>query len=93
MKITLKINGEEKTFIAPFVSARRLKETLALSGKVQGGYNEAIMDDVGEYMVNIYGNQFSLDDLLDGYPADEFFNKALEDMERVIGNFGEKLKN
>lgn len=93
MKIKLFIKGEEKTFTAPFVSTRRLKETLQLSNKVQKGLDEKIMDELGNYIVNIYGKQFTLDELYDGFPAKEFFNKAIEDMETVIGDFGSKVKN
>lgn len=93
MKIKLIIDGQEKTFTAPFVSTRRLKETLSLSNKVQNGFDEKIMDEVGEYLVNIYGKQFTLDQLYDGFPASEFFSKALEDIQAVIGTFDEKVKN
>lgn len=93
MQIKLLIGGQEKTFTAPFVSTRRLKETLVLSNKVQNGFDEKVLDEVGEYLVNIYGKQFTLDELLDGFPANKFFEKALEDMQIVIGNFDEKIKN
>lgn len=93
MEITLLIEEKEKTFVAPFVSTRRLKETLQLSNKVQKGFDEKIMDELGNYIVNIYGKQFTLDELYDGFPANEFLNKAIEDMETVIGDFGSKVKN
>lgn len=93
MEIILKINNEDKKFIAPFVSTRRLKETLKLSEKVQEGFTLEIMDEVAEYEVSLYGNQFTVDDLLDGYPAENFFNKVLEDMENVVGQFNESVKN
>lgn len=93
MKIKLLIGNEEKTFTAPFVSARKLKETFSLSNKVQNGFDETIMDEIATYLVNIYGNQFTMDELYDGYPAHEIFNKAMEDIETVIVDFGDKVKN
>lgn len=93
MKITLLIDGEEKTFTAPFISARKLKDTLALSKKVEKGFTIETMDELGEYLVGVYGKQFTLDQLLDGFPANEFFGKALADMQNVVGNFDEKVKN
>ena len=93
MKITLKINNEDKTYVAPFISARKLKETLKLSNKVQNGFTEELMDELAEYEVGLYGNQFTSDDLLDGYPSNEFFNKVLEDIEVVIGDFNASVKN
>lgn len=97
MKIELIINNEEKTFEAPFISTRKLKETLKLSNKLQGamkeGISEEIMDELVDYEVTLYGNLFTADDLLDGYPSDKFFEKILSDIEVVIGNFGMALKN
>lgn len=93
MQIKLIINGKEKTFIAPFVSARRLKETLALSNKTQKGFDENVMDEVGEYLVNIYGKQFTLDQIYDGLSANDFLSKAVEDMQEVIGGFDNAVKN
>lgn len=93
MKITLKINGEDKTFTAPFVNARKLKDSFALSKKFQEDFNENTLDEAGNYLVNIYGNQFTLDELYDGFAADKFLSKAVEDMERVMGVFDEKVKN
>lgn len=93
MKINLIIDNKEKTFIAPFISTRRLKETLALSNKVQHGFDEKVLDELGIYLVNLYGKQFTLDDLLDGFPSSEFFNKALDDMQKVIGDFNLQIKN
>lgn len=93
MKITLRINKEEKTFTAPFVSARKLKETIKLSVKVQNGVGEELMDELIDYEVSLYGNQFTADELLDGYPSSGFFNKIFEDLENVIGEFNTSIKN
>ncbi|APH21586.1 TPA: phage tail assembly chaperone G [Clostridium botulinum] len=93
MEITLKLNDEDKTFKAPFVSTRKLKETLVLSKMIQNGFDEKVLDELGNYIVGLYGNQFTLDQLLDGFPANEFFGKAIEDLETVVGNFDSKVKN
>jgi len=93
MKITLIINGEEKTFTAPFISTRKLKKTLALSEKVNNGFSVETIDEIAEYIADIYGNQFTQNDVLDGFPGNEFFNKALEDMEAIIEGFNNKVKN
>ncbi|ABS39322.1 hypothetical protein FDB72_17570 [Clostridium botulinum] len=91
--ITLLIDGKEKIFNAPFISTRRLKETLALSEKIYNGITIETIDEVAEHLVEIYGNQFTIDELYDGFPANEFANKAIEDMQRVLGNFEDKIKN
>lgn len=93
MEITLKIDNKDKIFLAPFVSARKLKETLKLSEKIQEGFTVEIMDELAEFEVGLYGNQFTVDQLLDGYKADNFFNKVLEDLQSVMGNFNSSVKN
>ncbi|MBY6758636.1 hypothetical protein HYH82_15190 [Clostridium botulinum] len=93
MTITLLIDGKEKIFKAPFISTRRLKETLSLSEKICDGITVETIDEVAEHLVEIYGEQFTIDELYDGFPANEFANKAIEDMQRVLGNFEDKVKN
>lgn len=93
MEITIRIDDKDKKFIAPFVSTRKLKETLKLSEKVQEGFTVEIMDELADFEVSLYGNQFTVDDLLDGYPAQDFFNKVLEDLQAVVGNFNSAVKN
>ncbi|MDS1005297.1 hypothetical protein P9J83_17670 [Clostridium sporogenes] len=93
MEITLKIDDKDKIFIAPFIGARMLKRSLALSKKFQGGMDESIMDEIATYLVDVYGKQFTMDELYDGFPAKKFFNKAFEDLNEVIGGLEEKVKN
>lgn len=94
MQIKLIINGKEKSFTAPFVSARRLKDTFALKAKFENGIDEEKMiDEAGNYLINIYGKQFSMDELLDGFPANKFFTQAVEDMQRVMGDLDDSVKN
>ncbi|MBA4509927.1 hypothetical protein H1057_18070 [Clostridium sporogenes] len=93
MEITLKIDNKDKTFVAPFIGARMLKRSLGLSKKFQGGIDESIMDEIATYLVDVYGKQFTMDELYDGFPSDKFFNKAFEDLNEVIGGLEEKVKN
>lgn len=93
MEITLLIDGKEKTFTAPFVSTRKLKDTLKLSEKVAAGFTSEVVDETAEYMCDIYGHKFTSDELLDGYPAQKYFSKVLEDMSAIINGFNEAVKN
>ena len=93
MEITLLINGEEKTFKAPFISARKLKEAFKLTEKAQEGLDLKMLDEVAKFMVSVYGNQFTEDELLDGFEASKFFEKVLEDLQSILSRFSEKTKN
>lgn len=93
MKITLMIDDKEKTFVAPFISARRMKDTIKLSNKLQDNFTEELIDELCNYLVKIYGNQFTIDDVLDGMESNDFIKKAVKDMQTVMGNFDDEVKN
>lgn len=92
--ITLQNGDREKKFVAPFVSARKLRQTIELSKSMEKASMEGEdIDKLAAYLVDLYGNQFTIDELLDGYPSQEFMLKAVEDMQKVIGDLEGKIKN
>jgi hypothetical protein len=93
MKITLKINEEDKQFTAPFINCRKLRDTLELSKKIDNGFTLEILDELTQFEVDLYGKQFTTDELLDGFPSGEFFEKVVQDMQKVLGNFNSAVKN
>lgn len=93
IKITLNIDEKEKTFAVPFIKARMLKRTLAISKEFDKDFSEESLDKIVDYEVELYGNQFTSDELYDGYPSDKLFNKVLEDIDSVMGNMNSKLNN
>lgn len=95
MQIKLMIDGKEKTFTAPFVNTRRLKETIALKVDLT---NKDIsegdkLDKATVYLVDVYGKQFTADELLDGFPANDFYDKAVHDMKVINGDLEDSVKN
>ena len=94
MEITLKIDGKNKTFLAPFISARKLKATLAMSKKFdKDNFSEESLDELINYEVELYGKQFTSDEMYDGFPANELFNKVFVDIDAVMGDMTGKLNN
>lgn len=95
MKITLYSGDEEKTFISPFISSRKIKKAMALENKLNNveDFTEDLIDEIAEFLVDIYGNQFTIDDLLDGLPSHQFFEKIRSDMSEMIGDFSDAVKN
>lgn len=95
MNITLKINNEEKIFSSGFVSTRKLKKALALTKDMDKITTnaDAAFDILAEFILELYNNQFTIDELLDGYPANEFFKKAISDLEKIVGDFNSSLGN
>ena len=95
MQITLNINGEDKSFTAPFVNARKLRETIAMSAKMQGqAQDETMIDNMVNYIVDIFGNQFTSDNFYDGYAADkvlETFNNCVLEVTGKLANKTQQL--
>lgn len=94
MNITLKINGENKTFEAGFVTLKTLREAIVLVGKMETAEGSMeILDILIDFEVLIYGNQFTKEELEEGFLARDFFKKATEDMNQIMGDFNKSTKN
>ena len=91
MNINLKINGKDKTFTTPFVSARMLRETMAMASLDGNNLDASLIDTMAEYIVKLFGNQFTLDDFYDGYPADKVISTFTEYMQQITGTLENKV--
>lgn len=90
MKITLRIDGKEKNFIADFVSARMLRRTIEISKDIN--FDEMSVDELDtmvEYLVQLFGKQFTIDDVYDGLPSKELIPKLIGCINEVVGELGE----
>src|SRR5690625_2855803 len=79
MKLELQINGEQKIFTTPFVSARSFRRLMEFDQKMD--YNNLSIDDVDElvgYVCNVFGDQFTIDEFYDGVPSHELINTILK---------------
>lgn len=86
MKLTLKIDGKDKTFTAPFISGRMFRKTveleeLEMEGKLKG---LELLDAQVEYMAELYGNQFTAEEYYDGIPGDKVVSTILEHRNEII---------
>ncbi len=84
MDITLKIDGKEKTYTAGFISARMVRRTIEVS---QGIDFENIspegLDRLIDYIVELFGNRFTRDDVYDGLASKELLpviNKCINEV-------------
>ena len=90
MKIELIIEGEDKTFSSPFISGRVLKTTMSLANQTKA-VDETFIDEMADYIVMVYGKQFTSDQLLDGISSDALIPKFQEIIQSVTGQLGVKL--
>ena len=72
MQIVLRIDGEDKTFKNDFVKARIFRNALKMNEKMREEDNEISVDTFDEmisFVVSVFDNQFSVDDVWDGLEA------------------------
>jgi hypothetical protein len=70
MKITLIIKDKEKNFITPFIPTKILRKTLNLQKtKNLNDVTAELLDELVEYLVELFGNKFTSDEFYEGYPS------------------------
>jgi hypothetical protein len=90
MDITLKIKGKDKTFTAGFISARMVRRTIEVS---QGVNFENIspdeLDKLIDYIVELFGSQFTRDDVYDGLSSKELIPTITNCINEVVGQMSD----
>lgn len=85
MELVLKIDGQDKAFVAPFISGRMFRRTLEIRKKTDfGAVDETTLDKLVDYVVETYGNQFTRDQYYDGIPAQKVLTTILDCMSEVM---------
>jgi hypothetical protein len=93
MKITLKIDNKDREFATPFISGRKLRNTFAMSKKVNTTkQDETMLDEMVNYIVDIFGNQFTLDQFYDGIEANKIIPTFTNLVEEIIGTMNNKTE-
>ncbi|MBV2197458.1 hypothetical protein KQR56_10085 [Bacillus velezensis] len=86
MQLTLKINGEDKVFVAPFIKGRLLRNAIQLSKETNfDELTEETLDKLVNYVVEVYGKQFTQDDFYDGISAPDMITTITETIHQVVG--------
>lgn len=97
MQITLEINGQNKTFVAPFIKGRMVRRTIEISKSLNlKDLSAEELDRMVDYVVEVYGNQFTRDEFYDGIEAPKLLPTITDTLNTVIGkvaNATEPLKD
>lgn len=89
MEITL--NG--KTYIAPVPKARMVRKAIEITEKINFENMKATdIDKLIGYVVDLFGSQFSIDDIYDGLDAEKLIPTLTGCIENVLGTMGAKLE-
>ena len=77
-QIQLSIEGKEKVFAVPFVSARIMKRAIQIQPHIDiNNLTAENVDIMADFMVEAYNNQFTADEVLDGMSNKDFSNAFL----------------
>lgn len=103
LEIILKVRNEKNKiedckYKVDYISLRKMKKVAAMYDKIAEQKDtlltEIILEDeYAEFIVDLYDNQFTLDELLDGFPGNKFINKLFTDLVILINGINEKVKN
>lgn len=86
MEIKLKIGGKEKAYTTSFISARMLRRTIEISKEVNfESITPEELDKLIDYVVELFGGQFSRDDVYDGLASKELIPTITGCINQVVG--------
>lgn len=81
MNITLNISGEDKTFSVFFIPAKHMRKALQIRNKINlSNLSIEELDELSNFIVELFDNQFSYEELWDGLSYDEFVKVIIEDI-------------
>lgn len=90
MEIVLKINGKDKTYTAGFISARMVRRTIEVSKEINfDNITPEELDKLMDYIVELFGNQFTRDELYDGLASKDLIPTITKCINEVVGAVGE----
>lgn len=88
MKIVLRMDGKDKTFVTDFVSARHYRDAILIHRKIEANpkiKDEELFEIVFPLIVSVFGNQFTVDDILDGIKYDKIIEESQRIFQTVLG--------
>ncbi|MED3323805.1 hypothetical protein P4377_20450 [Bacillus thuringiensis] len=84
MKLTLRINRENKTFNLPeFIPARLIRQAPELAD-IPNNPGPEDMDKMVKFVVNVYDEQFTLDQYWDGVDARKFLSTTSDVINAIV---------
>lgn len=91
MELVLIVDGKEKTFVAPFISGRMFRKTLEMQKKLKEGVDEAGLDAMVDYVVELYGKEFDRDTFYDGIEAKKLLSTIMGCLDEVLNSVNDAV--
>jgi hypothetical protein len=90
MEIILKKDKKEKTYTTGFISARMVRRTIEVSQGVDfDNITPEELDKLIDYIVELFNNQFTRDDVYDGLQSKELILTITKCINEVVGEMTE----
>jgi len=87
----LRLSG--RTYIAPAPKARMVRKAIEITEKTDfKNLTTAEFDHLVNFIADLYGGQFTLDDVYDGLEAEKLLPCILDCLNNVVGSVGAKLE-
>lgn len=92
MKVTLRINGENKTITTDFIPGRLFRRAIELSNTIDfKNLQPETLDTLVDFVVDAFGKQFTRDDFYDGIDARCFVNTIVDTINQVTDSAVEAI--
>lgn len=82
---------KKRTFIAPEIKGRMLRRAIEFQKIDEGTFDEKVLDNLVDFIVELFGNKFSVDDVYDGIGIKELFPTLMKCVNEVIDQFNESV--
>lgn len=90
MELILKKDKKEKTYTTGFISARMVRRTIEVSQGVDfDNITPEELDKLIDYIVELFGNQFTRDDVYDGLQSKDLIPTITKCINEVVGEMTE----
>ncbi|AKA72345.1 phage tail assembly chaperone G [Clostridium scatologenes] len=82
-----------KTYIMPKVKTRMLRKAIEINENIDfSNMKTKDLDGLVDFIVELYGNKFTIDNFYDGLDADKLIETLNNSINGIVGNLGNKLK-
>lgn len=93
MEIKLILGDKEKTFVAGQPKGRVIREALSVTEKIDmTNIHGEDLDLLIDFVVNVFGGQFTRDDVYDGLYAQDLFKELMRVIGEVTGGTAKKIE-
>jgi len=96
IEIKLEIDGEVKTFTCTKVKGILLRKTAAIKksfDKMSSDFNEDSLNELVDYVVEVFGGQFTRDEYYDGVQLEDIVFNINDVANQIMEMASAKIKN